>query len=133
MPGTDPSAGDVERRRRAGGSDVTTKTATAATRTAVTSSRRFTIRLASEASDGNALQPGALLQRGRFVGPLPRELGLRAAEVAERRRLRVDRLPEIQLLHDAARGELEVLSDELRDLLFRNAARAIRVDHDRNR
>src|SRR4051812_22744597 len=62
------------------------------------------------------LESGALLEGRRLVRALPRELGLGAAEVAERRRLRVDRLAEVEFLHDAARRELEVRAHELGDL-----------------
>ena len=79
------------------------------------------------------LQLGARLERGGLVGPLPGELGLGAAEVAEGGRLLVDRAPQVQLFHDAARRQLEVRAHELGDLLLGNPAGAFRVHHDRDR
>ena len=68
------------------------------------------------------LQSGALLQGCSLVALLPGELGFRAAEVTERRGLRVDRTAQVEFLMDAARRELEVLPHELRDLRLRNLA-----------
>src|SRR5581483_1095676 len=45
-----------------------------------------------------ASEPGGRAQRRRLVGALPGELRLGPPEVAERRRLRVDRPPQVQLL-----------------------------------
>src|SRR6185369_13429175 len=95
--------------------------AAAATRTAAARTNRR-----------NELEPRAFLERRRLVDALPGELGLRAAEVAERRRLRVDRLAQVELFHDAARRQLEVGAHELRDLGLRNLAGAVRVDHHRD-
>src|SRR5262249_37663182 len=96
-----------ERCRR--GATAKAQTTTAATRAAaVTSARIIDAECAGAASDA-----GRGLQRGGLVGPLPGELRLGAAEVAERRGLAVDRLAEVELLHDAARRELEVIAHDL--------------------
>src|SRR5438270_13742146 len=99
---------------RRGGIVAATKTATAATRTAA--ARR--IRMARDRSadrpvaDGRSKLPpphsGGGSQRCGLVRPFPRELGLGASEVAERRGLLVDRPPQVELLHDAARSQLEM-------------------------
>src|SRR2546426_8211054 len=47
------------------------------------------------------------------VDALPREVGVGAAEVAIGRRLPVDRPPQIEVLDDAGRGEVEVLAHDL--------------------
>src|SRR5256885_13040429 len=78
----------VESWTRRGGSVKPTKTATAATRTAVARKIR--------------LDTGRGTQRGRLVGAFPGELGLGASEVTERRRLLVNRTAQIELLHDSA-------------------------------
>ena len=51
----------------------------------------------------------------RLVRPLPREVVVRAAEVAVRGRLRVDRAPQVEVAEDRARAQVEVLPDELLD------------------
>src|SRR5256885_14955141 len=107
-----------------GGSLVQTKKATTVAMTAAASTTRF--------NGPVSLEPGGLLQGRRFVRLLPRELRLGAAEVAERRRLRVDRAAQGELFVDAARRQLEVRADKLGDLRLRNLARSVRVDHDRD-
>ncbi len=72
-------------------------------------------------------------QRLGAIGLFPAELGLRAAEVAVRRRLAVDRAGEIEHLAQAMRGEVEVRTHDLRQTLTRQAARAEGLDHDRGR
>src|SRR5215467_8030436 len=62
------------------------------------------------------LESGTFLEGRRLVDSFPGEFRLRSAEVAERRRLRVDWLPEVELLHDAAGRELEVRAHQLGDL-----------------
>src|SRR5438045_1735295 len=101
-----------------GGAVKATKTATAAARAAAAMNSFFTRterggrRLLT---GGRRLQGGPCLQRGRLVGALPGELRLGAAEVAERGGLLVDRPAQIELLHDAARRQLEVLAHQLGD------------------
>src|ERR1700750_522354 len=102
-PGTVPSSNGTARTRCAGRSETAHKTATAATRAAVTIEARFM---------EPKLEPGRLLQRRRLVGPLPGEVGLAPAEVAECRRLRVDRTAQVQFVDDAARRELEVAAHD---------------------
>src|SRR6059036_594662 len=112
MPGTVPSGcgGTVS---RFGGSETETKAATAAARAAVTSNSFFT-RLGLRILDGRRR-----LERCRLVGALPREFGFVAAEMAERGRLLVDGPAQVELFHDATRRQLELLSHQLGDLLFR--------------
>src|SRR5215471_5031268 len=62
------------------------------------------------------LESGTFLQGRRLVDSFPGELRLRSAEMAERSRLGVNRLPEIELFHNAAGRELEVRAHELGDL-----------------
>src|SRR6476660_2184213 len=126
MPGTVPS-GCGGTASRFGGSETETKTATAAARAAVTSNSFFT-GLTLQTSNGCRR-----LERRCLIGALPRELGLGAAEMAERSRLLVDGPAQVELFHDAARRQLELLSHQLGDLLFRNPAGALCVDHDRHR
>src|SRR6266508_2987091 len=76
--------------------------------------------------------------RGRAQGVdlvrrLPRELRLRAAEVAVRRGLLEDRAAEAQRLHDPARRHLEVLADEFDELLRIRLPGPERIDVDRHR
>eukprot|EP00754_Rhynchopus_humris_P026784 Rhum_TRINITY_DN15042_c11_g1::Rhum_TRINITY_DN15042_c11_g1_i2::g.137124::m.137124 len=65
---------------------------------------------------------------------LPREARLgRAAEVAHRRGLEVDRPAEVELLDDVVRAQLEVGLHDVEGALVRVLARAVRVDVDRQR
>src|SRR5215470_5230626 len=66
------------------------------------------------------------------VRPFPRELGLRAPEVAVRRGLFVDRAAELEVLDDAGRREVEVPPHQALEDLVRDLARAECVDHDRD-
>src|SRR5204863_2913277 len=102
MPETVPSADGTSGKRR-GGSVRPANTQMAAATAAITIATRF-IRW---------LEAGVRLERRRFVGPLPRELRLGAAEVAERGRLLIDRTAQVQLFHDPARRQLEVRADDL--------------------
>src|SRR5580765_8905436 len=140
MPATVPS-GCGGTPSRLGGSERETKTATAAARAAVTSNSFFTS-LTLQTSDFVFRTSDFILQtsngcrrleRRCLIGALPRELGLGAAEMAERSRLLVDGPAQVELFHDAARRQLELLSHQLGDLLFRNPAGALCVDHDRHR
>src|SRR5262249_48685964 len=122
-PGTVPSFHDDSSATDRGGSSASVKTTTAATRAAVarailTVLQRFGL-------------PCRRLQRCRLVGTLPGELRFRSPEMTEGRRLLVNRAAQIELLHDAARRELEVRADDLGDLLFRNSSGAFGVDHPR--
>src|SRR2546423_11391794 len=108
---------------RRGGSVATIETATtAARRTAVRTSDRFGVRSRSyrvwKNRDPIPLQACARAERGGLVGPFPGELWFGAAEVSEGRRLLANRTAQIELFHDPARRELEVLSDEIGDRLF---------------
>src|SRR5579862_3329592 len=59
---------------------------------------------------------GSLLAQGLgLVGRLPREVGILAAEVAVGRRLPVNRTTQVQRLHDALRGQLEVRAHQFGD------------------
>src|SRR5213075_530120 len=113
MPETVPSAEGSSARRR-GGSVRPANTQMAATRAAITITTRFI----------RALEAGVRLERRRFVGPLPRELRLGAAEVAERGGLLVDRPAQVQLFDDSARRQLEVRADDSGDLFLRDPAGA---------
>ena len=101
--------------RRRGGSVTPTKTATAATRAAVARRSFFTdsdVRVSAFSDRHGPAKPACrtVPDCGRgLVGALPGELRLGAAEVAERRGLLVDRPAQVELLHDAARRQLEVL------------------------
>src|SRR3954468_5612389 len=148
MPGTVPSgAGESERWR--GGAVTPTKTATAATTAAVAIRSFFTdvdntcrptlsgwpggLKARPYTERRTASQARARFERCGLVGFLPRELRFGPPEVTERRGLLVDRPPQVELLHDAAGRELEMLAHQLGDLLFRNPARAFGVHHHRHR
>src|SRR2546430_1915524 len=90
MPAIVPSVG-AESASGRGGRVRPTQTATAAAMAAVASRNFFTNSDFASTSD-----PRARLQRRRFVGSLPREFRLRAAEVAERSGLLVDRTAQVE-------------------------------------
>src|ERR687892_1651234 len=75
------------------------------------------------------LDSGRRLQRIRLVRTLPGEFWFRASEVTEGRGLPVDRSAEVELLDDAARRQFEVLANNRRDRLFRNAPGPFGVHH----
>src|SRR5262245_62051743 len=108
---------------RAGGSLTTVKMTTAAPMAAVVSRTRLT---------DSRSQLGSGPERGRLVGPLPREFRLVPAEMSERGGLLVNGPAKIELLHDPSRRQLEVAANELRRLLFRNLSRPFHVDHHGN-
>ena len=62
----------------------------------------------------NGLEPGALLEGGRLVRLFPRELAARCGRSGRTRRSSVDRTTQVELLVDAARGELEVRAHAVR-------------------
>src|SRR5579862_2003459 len=78
-------------------------------------------------------QPGGRAQRVRLVGALPREVAILAPEVAVRRRLRVDRPPQVEIAQDRRRTQVEVLADERLDARHGNRLCPERVDEDRHR
>src|SRR3954452_3816283 len=51
-----------------------------------------------------------------LVGALPREVAVLAAEVAVRGSLRIDRPPQVEIVEDGGRAQVEVLAHELLDL-----------------
>ena len=63
-----------------------------------------------------ALDLSGVLQRFGLVGLFPREAFAGATEVAEGGGLHVTRLPQVEHLFDACRGEVEVLCDDFFDL-----------------
>src|SRR3977135_783907 len=68
-------------------------------------------------SDRFALQTGIGGQLGAFVGCLPGEIGVAAAEVSIRRGLAVNRAAEVERIDDLARLELEVRPHQTRNQL----------------
>ena len=74
------------------------------------------------------LDAGGLGERLRLVGLLPGEIRQRSAEVAEGRRLLVDRPAQVERLDDALRRQREVLAHERHDLLLGDPARAVGLD-----
>src|SRR5882762_2674620 len=68
-------------------------------------------------SDRFALQTGIGGEPGGFVGCLPGEIGVAAAEVSIRRGLAVNRTPQIKRIDDLARLELEVRPYQTRNQL----------------
>src|SRR5262245_51706571 len=88
------------------------------------------IRTAASSSSLYALAVGG--ERLGTIGLFPGELRLRAAEMAVRRRLLIDRAREIEHLAQAVRREIEVLAHDLCHALVRQTARAERLDHDRS-
>src|SRR6185369_6365304 len=75
---------------------------------------------------------GGLLQRFRLIGGFPREGVFVAAEVAERGGLAVDRAAQVQRIDDTARGEQEVLADQVRETVVGDRAGAEGVDRHRD-
>src|SRR5262245_52474329 len=129
MPATVPS-GSAARGIRFGGSVATSQMKTAARTAAASRRNRFK---ATGRAPASRLHAGRALEGRGLVGALPRELRLAAAEMTEGGGLSVDRPAQIELLHDSARRQLEVIANDLRDLLFGDSARALGVDHDRHR
>src|SRR5207237_3409168 len=72
-------------------------------------------------------------QRVSLVRRFPRELRLRAAEVAIRRGLLENRTTQLERFDDAARRHLEVLANEIDELLLLDLAGTERVDVNRHR
>src|SRR5687767_394738 len=107
----------------------TTKKTTAATRAAV--SRDFSTNAALERGRGRS-EAGIRPERGRFVGPLPRELRLGSAEVAEGGGLLVDRPPQIEGFDNPFRRQLEMAPHQLADLVVVHFRGAEGVDVHRN-
>ena len=75
---------------------------------------------------------GSSLQCGGLVGLFPREACASAAEVAEGGGLHVARLPQVEHLLDAGRGEVEVLCDDFFDLAVVNLSGIERVHENGN-
>src|SRR5712692_4412080 len=67
------------------------------------------------------------------LGRLPRRVDVRAAEMAVNRRLAEQRPPEVELLDDAERAQVEQLADGHYEDWLGNLAGPERVDPDRNR
>ena len=67
--------------------------------------------------------------QSQLLGFLP--CVLRVAKVAVCRRLAVNRLLEVKLLHDNTRPKIPVLADNLDKLQVRLLARAVSIDEDR--
>src|SRR5580700_7460625 len=70
------------------------------------------------------------------VGPLPREAAVvlgRAAEMAVRRGALVERPVQLEMLADAARGEVDELLQDFRQPILGDGAGAVGVDVDRKR
>src|SRR4051794_22547461 len=90
--------------------------------------------LSPQAGRGEELN-GALEHFGE-VGLLPGEPALivrRAAEMTVRRGARIDRLVEIEMLADAARGQVHGFGHDLLELVLGHVAGAVGVDVDRQR
>ena len=66
----------------------------------------------------------------KLLGLLPFEVEVRAAEVAVRSRGLVHGVAQLEVVHDAARAQVEVLIDDLEDLRVRDGTGAIRGDVD---
>src|SRR5262252_2531391 len=151
MPATVPSP-DGARAACLGGSVSRTQTTTAA-RMAAVPSRTFVTGTGSSpnrhhrrhgANREGAARRAALtgttegsharcgLERCSLVRAFPGELGLSPAKMAERRGLLVNGPAKVELLHDAARRQLEMIAHDLRDLLFGDSAGPLRVYHDRD-
>src|SRR5215213_1558913 len=101
-PAIVPSALGASATRR-GGREKAMKTATAAARAAVARNNFFT------AEERCASDSGCRAQCRCLVAALPGELGLGAPEMTEGGGLLVDRPAQVELFHDPARGQLEVL------------------------
>ena len=77
--------------------------------------------------------PASLRRAPGFVGALPGESWLGAAEVAVGRGRPVDRAAQVEAFDDAARRQRENGADQIGHALVGNGAGAETVDHDRNR
>src|SRR5690348_164877 len=75
---------------------------------------------------------GTLPREGRTGGLAPSDLFRRATEVAVCRSGAVDRLSQVQRLHDARGRQVEVLPYRLEDARLGHRAGAERVDTDRH-
>ena len=75
------------------------------------------------------MRGGARASQNQLLGLLPCVVGV--AEVAVRCGATVDRLLQVELLHDDARPEIPVLADDLDELEVRPLACAVCVDEDR--
>ena len=73
--------------------------------------------------DRGGVEPGGGAQRGRLVGPLPREVVVLPPEVTVRRGLLIDRAVQTEVLPERARPQIEVLADQLEDLRPRRSSR----------
>src|SRR5487761_782360 len=78
-------------------------------------------------------EPGGCAQRVGLVGPLPREVAVVAAEVAVRRRLRIDRPAQVEVAQDRRGAQVEMLLDERLDLQRRDLLRPERLHEHRHR
>src|SRR5579862_1213385 len=76
-------------------------------------------------------EPGSRTKRVGLVRALPRELAVVAAEVAVRRRLGVDRPPQVEVAEDRSGAQIEDLAHELLDPGDRDRLRAERLDEHR--
>src|SRR5512141_1990095 len=74
---------------------------------------------------------GRLAQRADLVGFLPREVGELPAEVAQGRRLPVDRAKQVQLADDPGGPQVEGVHHGAPDPLLRDLGRAEGLDEDR--
>src|SRR3989344_1877411 len=99
---------------------------------ALTSLTRYELRPQTEnrAIARRALLPGCSAQRSSFIGLLPAEFGLFAAEVAVGCGLLIDRAQQVQHLDDALRAQVEMLTHQRCQTLVRHHARAFRVHRD---
>src|SRR5215471_2892700 len=76
------------------------------------------------------LQASLTFQFLSLIGLLPTELGFIPAEMAVAGGLAINRLTQIQRFNDPARGELEVLSDQFRNLVLIDFPGVKRIDAD---
>src|ERR1700754_1538221 len=80
-----------------------------------------------------ALDSGSFAQCFSFVGSFPAKAFLVAAKMPISRGCFVNRPAQIEFLNDTARSQFKIISHELRQRGFADAARACRVDQHRNR
>src|SRR5271157_523819 len=78
-------------------------------------------------------QPGIAGQLCRFVGCLPGEVGVTAAEMTVGRGLAIDRAAQVQRFDDGARRQLEMGADQIRNDCRINFLRAKSLDQDADR